>query len=330
MSPVGGRGVQSLAGLTVGVTRPPTKGGRLAADLKRLGALVIAAPALRLVPPPDLAALERAAARVDEYDWVMVTSAAGVQALSAAVAAAGGRAPRRLAVVGPWTAAAAVAAGWHADMVPERYDAEGLLEQLDRAAVPLAGANVLLAVAEDARDVLREGLDVRGAMVERVTAYAAAPAAASDLGELATALRAGRLDLLTFTSALAARNLLAALGPPILAVPVAAIGPVTAGTARDLGYAVEAVAQEHTIDGLIEAVRRWWAEVERSRARPGQRRPDGRHARRSGRRTGYQRRGSRPSLARRLLDRALRLIAGADPKRARARAFWSRMGSHPL
>lgn len=258
MRAAGGGGVQPLAGLTVGVTRPPAKGGRLAAELRRLGALVVDAPALRLVPPPDATALERAAARVDEYDWVMLTSEAGVQALSAAVAVAGGGAPRRLAAVGPRTAAAAAARGWHAGLVPERYDAEGVLEQIDRTGVPLAGSSVLLAVAEDSRDVLLEGLEARGATVERVTAYASAPAAASDLAELAAALRAARLDLLTVTSASAARNLLAALGPPVLAVPIAAIGPVTAGAARDLGYSVEAVAEEHTIDGLVEAVRRWW------------------------------------------------------------------------
>ena len=249
--------MQPLAGLTLAVTRPRTKGGRLTADLTRLGARVIDTPAFRLTPPPDSAALERAAARLGEYDWVMLTSEAGVRALSAAVAAGGGGAPRRLAVVGPRTAAAAAAAGWLADLVPERYDAGGLLEQLDRAGAPLCGVNVLLAVAQDARETLREGLEARGAVVEQVTAYAAAPAVASDLGELAAALRAGRLDLLTLTSASAARNLLAALGPPLLAVPVVAIGGVTAGTARDLGYAVEAVAETHTIDGLVEAVRRW-------------------------------------------------------------------------
>ncbi len=259
MRAAAGGGAQPLVGLTVAVTRPPTKGGRLAAELRRLGALVVDAPALRLVPPRDRTALERAAARVDEYDWVMVTSEAGVEALSAAVAVAGGRAPRRLAAVGPRTAAAAAARGWHAALVPERYDAEGVLEQIDRTGVPLAGVSVLLAVAEESRDVLLEGLEARGATVERVTAYASAPAATSDLAELAGTLRAGRLDLLTFTSASAARNLLAALGPPILSVPVAAIGRVTAGAARDLGYSVEAVAEEHTIDGLVEAVRRWWA-----------------------------------------------------------------------
>src|SRR5690606_35196851 len=136
------------------------------------GAAVIAAPALRLVPPADPAPLRAAAARLDAFDWTVVTSVAGVEALARA---AGGAAPRRLAAVGSQTARAAAAAGWRVDLVPERFDAEGLLEAFDRAAVPLAGAAVLLAVAADARAVLPDGLRARGAAVERVTAYAAEP-----------------------------------------------------------------------------------------------------------------------------------------------------------
>jgi len=249
-----------LAGLTVAVTRPPTKGDRLVAELERLGATVLEAPALRLVPPPDPLPLRSAAARLDQFDWVMLTSAAAVDALSEAVVVAGAGAPRRLAVVGSQTAAAAAAAGWWADLVPERFDTEGLLEQLDRSGVPLQGARVLLPLAADARDVLPEGLRARGASVERVTAYAQRPVTREQLGALDAAVRAGRLGLLTFTSSSAARNLLAALGPPVLAVPIAAVGPVTARTARDLGYPVVAIADEHTMDGLVRAVSRWWRE----------------------------------------------------------------------
>jgi len=248
-----------LADLTVAVTRPPTKGDRLAADLERLGATVVDAPALHLVPPADPKPLASAAARLGEFDWVVLTSAAGVQALSDAVRVAGGGAPRRLAVVGAQTAAAAAAVGWQAEVVPERFDAEGLLERLDRGALSFEGASVLLAVAENARDVLLEGLAARGAAVTRVAAYGSAAASAADLGELAAAIRSGRVDLLTFTSSAAARNLVAALGAFVLAVPVAAVGPVTARTARELGYAVVAVAEEHTMEGLIQAVIRWWA-----------------------------------------------------------------------
>jgi uroporphyrinogen III methyltransferase/synthase len=117
---------------------------------------------------------------------------------------------------------------------------------------------VLLAVAENARDALREGLTARGAVVERVAAYGSVAAGPEELQAIDAAVRAGRLDLLTFTSSSAARNLLAALGPQVLAVPVAAVGPVTARTARELGYPVAAQAEEHTMDGLILAVTRWW------------------------------------------------------------------------
>jgi uroporphyrinogen III methyltransferase/synthase len=248
-----------LSGLTVAVTRPPTKGDRLAADLEKLGARVIDAPALRLVPPADPQPLAGAAGRVADFDWVVLTSAAGVQALSDATRARGGGAPRRLAVVGSQTAVAAAAVGWHAELVPERFDAEGLLERIDRAGESLEGLSVLLAVAENARDVLADGLAARGARVERVAAYGSVATSAAELGELDAAIRAGRVELLTFTSSGAARNLVEVLGASVLAVPVAAVGPVTARTARELGYPVVAVAEEHTMDGLIQSVIGWWA-----------------------------------------------------------------------
>jgi uroporphyrinogen III methyltransferase/synthase len=91
-----------------------------------------------------------------------------------------------------------------------------------------------------------------------VAAYGSVPATRQELAALEAAVRAGRVDLITFTSSSAARNVLAVLGRPVLAVPAAAVGPVTAATARELGYPVVAVADEHTIEGLAGAVIRWW------------------------------------------------------------------------
>ena len=258
-APTDGPSARPLAGLIVAVTRPRTKGDRLAAELRRLGAEVVEAPAFHLTPPRDPGPLARAAARLADFDWVAVTSAAGIHALAAAAQAAGGGSPRRLAVVGSETSAAAAAAGWEVTMVPDRFDAEGLLEALDHTAVRLAGAHVLLPLAEGAREVLPEGLRARGARVERVAAYGSAPAAPADLEELSACLRDGRFRLLTFSSSSAARNLLAAVGERVLAVPVAAVGPVTAETSRELGYRVVTVAEEYTMDGLVQAVVTWWA-----------------------------------------------------------------------
>jgi uroporphyrinogen-III synthase len=249
-----------LRGLRVAVTRPVTKGDRLATALARWGATVIEAPAIRLAPPVDPAALAWAAQRIAEYDWVIVTSVAGVEALSAALRGQGVAAvPRRLGVVGSRTEAAAREAGWRVDLVPERFDAEGLLEVLDRDEVSVAGARVLLPLAEGARDVLREGLTARGAEVQQVVAYRSVASSREELAVLERALADGQVDLLTFTSASAAHALREALGAAACAVPVAAVGPVTASAATALGYRVEAVAEEHTMDGLAEAVRRWWA-----------------------------------------------------------------------
>ena len=89
-APTHGPSAGPLAGLMVAVTRPRTKGDRLAAELRRLGAEVVAAPALHLIPPRDPGPLARAAARLADFDWVAVTSATGIHALAEAAQAADG------------------------------------------------------------------------------------------------------------------------------------------------------------------------------------------------------------------------------------------------
>jgi uroporphyrinogen-III synthase len=251
------RADRRLAGLTVAVTRPASKGDDLAVALASLGARVIAAPALRLLPPADRGPLLDVARRLADFDWVMLTSSAAVDALAGAASEVNAPPPARVAVVGPRTAAAAAARGWRVDLVPERFDAEGLLGAIDAGAIDLRGRRVLLPLAQDARDVLRAGVAARGGVPERVTAYRAEAADPAELSELAAWLREGRLDLITLASPSAARSLVDALGEAVLQIPAAAVGPVTAQAARGLGYRVDATAEEHTMNGLVDAVLRW-------------------------------------------------------------------------
>ena len=245
-----------LAGRTVLVTRPVGKVEALARPLEARGATVVSLPALEIVPPGDPGPLRRAAARVEAYDWVTVTSPRGVRALREALEAAGAASqPRRVAAVGSATAAACREAGWgEPDLVPARYDAEGLLEAFDAGGVPLRGARVLLPLAEKARDTLPRGLAERGAEVERVVAYRSVFPEDVAVEPVRRRLEEGRVHLLTFTSPSTAENVLEAVGEAARAVPAAVIGPVTAAAARELGYRVAAVADPHTVDGLVEAV----------------------------------------------------------------------------
>src|SRR5262245_12232558 len=131
-----------LAGLTVVVTRPARPDEPLSRALAADGAEIRALPMVAFEPPLDPQPLEDALDRWDDYDWVAFTSPRGIEAVARAFASRGsapeGRRPRRLAVVGPSTAAAARELGWEPDVLPTvRFESEGLLEALQRRAAPL-------------------------------------------------------------------------------------------------------------------------------------------------------------------------------------------------
>jgi uroporphyrinogen-III synthase len=253
------------------VTRPRPAGQKLAELLEAAGLRVHLISVLEIVPPVDASPLNVAAARLaaGAYDWVVLTSANGVRALSAALARVGGASPggeaeaggagarpvAKVAVVGAATAVAVRQEGWGVELVPERYTAEALLEAF--ADVPLTGKRMLLPAAEAAREVLPEGLHAFGAAVDVVVAYRAAVAAPPERERLRALLRDGLLDLVTLASPSAAEGLLDLAGPDVLAVPAAVIGPVTAEAARALGYGVVAEAEPHTAEGLVSAVAEW-------------------------------------------------------------------------
>ncbi|MDQ1385209.1 MAG: uroporphyrinogen methyltransferase / synthase, partial [Actinomycetota bacterium] len=181
-----------LFGRTVVVTRAREQASELTTRLEQLGATVLELPAIRIVPLtfawPDLT----------RFAWVVFTSANGVDAFfDSGLAPAGldarALAPVRLAVIGPGTGAALARRGLRADLVPERFVAESLLD-----AFPEGSGRVLLARAEVARDVLPDGLARKGYDVEVLPVYGTepAPARADDLA----GIRAGSVDAITFTS----------------------------------------------------------------------------------------------------------------------------------
>ena len=257
-----GNTAKVLTGLVVVVTRPAGEDEDLSRMLAGLGADVVHLPMIEFEPPADPDPLERALDRWEEYDWVMFTSPRGVTWVAEALVTRGSapewHPPRRLAVVGPTTAAVARGVGWAPELVPERFDAEGLREAIDRRGEWFSGARVLLPVAEVARETLATGLRDRGAHVDMVVAYRSAVPETIEERLIADLLASAFPTLVTFTSPSAARHLLDLVGAVGLGLPVAAIGPVTAEAARGLGYRVVAVPDHHTLDGLAGAVRQWW------------------------------------------------------------------------
>jgi uroporphyrinogen III methyltransferase / synthase len=236
-----------LAGKRIAVTRARAQASGLAARLRALGAEVIETPAIRIVP------LEGPAPDVGRYDLVCLTSPNGVRLLFERLAAAG-RDARALhgatvAAIGPGTARALRGHGVIADVVPERFVAEALVEAL--ADLPVRRG--LIARARAARDVLPGALRARGAEVDVVELY---ETVAEPLGdELLAAAR--EADYLTFTSSSTVRFFLDAAGGAEgigAATQLVSIGPVTSATLREHGLEPHLEARQHDIDGLISAL----------------------------------------------------------------------------
>jgi uroporphyrinogen III methyltransferase/synthase len=240
-----------LFGRRIVVTRTRAQASELSARLHDLGAEAIEVPTIALEPPTDRGdGMRAAAARLAEgaYDWLVLTSPNGVERFFAEVPDS--RAVRaRVAAIGPGTAAALVERRIVADLVPERYVAEGLLE-----ALPSGPGRVLLARAEVARDVLPAGLRAAGWDVDVVDAYrtVAATIVPQQRDRIAAA------DAITFTSSSTVERFVEAAGVDRVPPVVACIGPVTADTARRLGLDVDIEAAEHTIAGIVDALTSYW------------------------------------------------------------------------
>jgi uroporphyrinogen III methyltransferase/synthase len=249
-----------LFGRTVVVTRTRDQASDLIQQLAPLGAECLEFPTIRLTPPTRWDELDQALREIESFHWIIFTSPNGVRSFFSRLADLQ-KDPRclkgiRLAAIGPATAAALKEWRLLPDLVPEKFQAEFILEAL--AAVGLSGQKVLLPRAETAREVLPAGLRNLGAEVRVVTAYRTIPEEA-EKPLLLDRLREGSIDCLTFTSSSTVVNFLALFDrseilPLLKKVTIACIGPVTARTAQDNGLSVQVLPESYTISGLVEAL----------------------------------------------------------------------------
>jgi uroporphyrinogen III methyltransferase/synthase len=240
-------GPRPLLGRTVAVTRARAQASELARRLEALGATVVQTPVIRVQPlagPP---------LDPSPYDLICLTSPNGVHALFARLADAGldarALAGATVAAIGPGTARALAEHGIAADVVPERFVAESLVEAL--ADVPVSRA--LVARAREARDVLPDALRARGAEVDVLALYetVAEPLTPAALQAASTA------DYVTFTSSSTVRFFLQAAGGEAGLSPdtrIVSIGPVTSETLREHGFQPHVEVERHDIDGMIAAL----------------------------------------------------------------------------
>ena len=238
-----------LAGRTVAVTRARAQASDMARRLRALGARVIEAPVIHIRP----LAVDLGEVDVSRYDLVCLTSPNGVRLLFERLDEAGldarALAGAKVAVIGSGTAGALADHRIRADVVPERFVAESLVEALE----PLPVSRALIVRASEARDVLPDALRARGAEVEVLPLY---ETVAEPLAEQALAA-ARAADYITFTSSSTVRFFLEAAGGEAGlsdATRVVSIGPVTTTALREAGLAPDLEAERHDIDGVIDAI----------------------------------------------------------------------------
>lgn len=250
-----------LTGVRVLVGRARHQAGSLSDELRKRGAQVLEIPFIEIRKPRSFGALDSALKGLDSYDWLILTSVNGVEAMWERLAKLrlpkDGTAPLRIAAIGPATKKAIERRGWRVDVVPKEYVAESVVRSLSRK---VKGKRVLLVRAKIARDVIPRELRNAGALVDVVEAYETV-VPESSRRKLQAALKnpVKRPNVVTFTSSSTVKNFVDLLGMSRTAtmlgqMKMASIGPVTSATLRELGLPVDIAAREFTIPGLVTAI----------------------------------------------------------------------------
>jgi len=246
-----------LAGKRILITRARAQGEGLARLLRAQGAEVAHVPLIEIRPPRSWRPLDTALRHIAEYDWLILTSVNGVEALFARArrlripAAALRR--LRIAAIGPATRRAVEQRGLRVAVVPREYVAESIVRALRPK---VKDKRVLLVRARVARDVIPRELRRAGARVDVVEAYRTAVPRGARRRLRALLSGTCRPHAITLTSSSTARNLLALVGSreQLRDIALASIGPVTSATLRALGRRPAIAAREYTMPGLVRAL----------------------------------------------------------------------------
>ena len=248
-----------LFGKRILVTRSRSQASVLSKLLAERGAQPIELPAIEIHPLSNHDELDQAILNLADYQWVIFTSANGVEAfwrqLRALELDARQFARSGIAAIGPATAEALEKRGLTPDLIPETFTSEGILASLKEREIN--GCRVLLPRADIAPPELVEALQQLGAATHEVTAYLTRSPSEAASVKAKQMLLDGQIDIITFTSSSTVTNLIAELGDDWQAARksrIACIGPITAATAEKAGFEVDVVAGESTILGLVEAI----------------------------------------------------------------------------
>jgi uroporphyrinogen-III synthase len=250
-----------LSGVRVLVGRARHQAGALSRELRKLGATVIEIPFIEIRKPRSFEPLDTALKNLAQYDWLILTSANGVEAMWDRMANLGltktNLGQLRIAAIGPATKKAIERRGVKVDVVPKEYIAESVVRSLRRR---VKGKGVLLVRAKVARDVIPRELRRAGAHVDVVEAYeTVVPEASRTRLQAALENPRRRPHIITFTSSSTVKNFVELLGArgkrtSVNGILTASIGSVTSSTLRECGLPVDIAAKEFTIPGLVAAI----------------------------------------------------------------------------
>ncbi len=249
-----------LAGKRILITRAKSQSAGFAADLKGLGAEVIEFPTIEIVPPLRWDALDGYVDQLPSYDWIIFTSANGVkffwQRLKERKKDPSLPPFLKVCAIGPATAKELKDKKVRVEYIPEEYVAEAILKGFAKKSVH--GMRILLARAKVARDVLPKGLRQMGAKVDVVEVYRTIKPRGG-ARKLRRLFSDGRIDLITFTSSSTVNHFADLLKKEDVAsvlkdTVIACIGPITTGTAKELGLKVRIQPKEFTIPALTKAI----------------------------------------------------------------------------
>jgi uroporphyrinogen III methyltransferase/synthase len=241
------------------ITRAREAGDAFAAGLRALGAEVTEFPTIEIAAPDDYAAVDAALARAASFDWMIFTSASGVERTLARMKTRGvdlrALDGAKVAAIGPATAARLAAHALTVAAMPREYRAEAIVEAI--GARGIRGARILIPRAQVAREVL-PGMLLEAGAREVVVApvYKTVKPADAPIERVRAMAAAGAIDLVAFTSSSTVTNFCEMLGAAAArSLKAAAIGPITAETARAAGLQVVAQPNEYTVPALIAAIR---------------------------------------------------------------------------